>query len=197
MGRRGVALEGGWVHNSGPALPSLSRLGGSEALPEPPFRDSRAPLPTGSRMEITPDTMLVVLQALPFFTAVAGLHFILFKPMLAYLQARRAATVGERQAAEALKEQAGRKLQQWDVALGRAHAEVADFRAQKRSEAQAEYGRQVASARALAERHIAEQLAVLQGEAATARAEVGRMARGIASDMAASTLGRPLAAVEA
>ena len=148
-------------------------------------------------MDINPSWMLVALQALPFFTAVAGLHFILFKPMLAYLKARREATVGERHAAEALREKAGRKVQQWDVALTRAHAEVADFRAQKRSEAQAEHGRKVAAARADAEREIADQLDVLQGEAALAGAEVGRMAREIAADMAASTLGRSLSPVGA
>lgn len=143
-------------------------------------------------MDITPNWMLVALQALPFFTAVAGLHFILFKPMLAYLQARKDATVGERHAAEALREKASRKAQQWEVALTRAHVEAADFRAQKRAEAQAEYARQVASARAEAERQIYDQLEVLQGEAALARDEVGRMARSIANDMASRTLGRPL-----
>jgi F0F1-type ATP synthase membrane subunit b/b' len=148
-------------------------------------------------MDITPDTMLVILQALPFFTAVAGLHFILFKPMLSYLQARREATVGERQAAEALREKAGRKMQQWDVALTRAHAEVADFRAQKRAEAQAAHARQVAAARAEAERHIDDQLEVLQGEAALAREQIGRMARSLAGEMAARALGRSLGAVEA
>lgn len=78
---------------------------------------------------------------------------------------------------------------------GRAHPRprrAADFRAQKRAEAQAEYARQVASARAEAERQIYDQLEVLQGEAALARDEVGRMARSIANDMASRTLGRPL-----
>jgi len=35
-------------------------------------------------------------------------------------------------------------------------------------------------------------VAVLQGEAALAREQVGRMARQLAGDMASSTLGRPL-----
>jgi len=117
--------------------------------------------------------------------------------MLAYLQARRAATIGERHSAEALREKAALKLQQWDIALVRAHTEVADFRAQKRSEARAEYARQVAVARGNAERQIADQIAVLQGEAALAREQVGRMARQIAGDMASSALGRPLSQVEA
>lgn len=143
-------------------------------------------------MSINPDLSLVVLQLLPFFTVMAGLHFILFKPMLAYLAARKAATVGERSAAEALKEKAALKLQQWDAALHRAHLEVADYRAHKRAEAHAVHAKEVARSRAEAERLVADEVAVLQGEAELAREQVGRMARQLAGDMAAGALGRPL-----
>ncbi len=148
-------------------------------------------------MNINPDLSLVLLQLLPLFTVLAGLQMILFKPMIAYLAARKAATVGERASAEALKEKAGLKLLQWDAALVRAHTEVAEFRAARRSEAQAAYAKQVAATRALSDRHIADELAVLQGEAALAREEVGRMARSLAQDMAARALGRALPGVEA
>lgn len=148
-------------------------------------------------MSIEPDLSLVVLQLLPFFTAMAGLHFILFKPMLAYLAARKAATVGERAAAEALKEKAALKLQQWEAALHRAHVEVAEYRAQERAAAQAVHAKEVARSRAEAERLVADEVAVLQGEAELAREQVGRMARQLAGDMAARTLGRPLQQVEA
>jgi len=143
-------------------------------------------------MNIIPDPILVGLQVLPFFAVIAGLHFILFKPMLAYLRARREATVGERRKAEALQEKATLKLQQWEAALTRARTEVADFRAQKRADAQAVHAKRVAQARAEADKMIADEVAVLQGEAALAREQVGRMARQLAGDMASSTLGRTL-----
>ena len=143
-------------------------------------------------MNIIPDWTLVGLQVLPFFAAIAGLHFILFRPMLAYLHARREATVGERKQAEALQEKATLKLQQWEAALARAQQEVADFRAAERAKAQAVYVARVASARAEADRQVQDEVAVLQGEAALAREQVGRMSRSIAADMAASTLGRSL-----
>ena len=148
-------------------------------------------------MDINPDWMLVGLQTLPFFTAIFGLNVILFKPMLAYLHARRAATVGERSSAQALQEKATLKLQQWDAALSRANGEVADYRAQKRAEAQAVHARRVSEARAEAERYIAAEVAVLHGETALAREQVGVMARNLAADMAQSALGRPLEAAGA
>lgn len=148
-------------------------------------------------MNIIPDPILVGLQVLPFFATIAGLYFILFKPMLAYLHARREATVGERKKAEALQEKATLKLQQWEAALARARVEVADFRSHRRAEAQAVYARRIAQARAEADKLVADEVTVLQGETALAREQVGPMARQIANDMASRTLGRPLAVVEA
>lgn len=148
-------------------------------------------------MNINPDWILVGLQVLPFFTVILGLNVILFKPMMAYLQARRAATVGERKVAEALQEKATLKLQQWEAALSRANGEVAEYRSQKRAEAQAVHAKRIAQARAAAEVYIANEVAVLQGETELAREQVGAMARSIAAEMAASALGRPLAQVGA
>lgn len=137
------------------------------------------------------------MQALPFFVTIAGLHFILFKPMLAYLAARREATEGERKKAAALTERAELKLQQWEAALQRAHAEVAEFRSAKRAESQAVYAKRVAAARAEAEAQIADAVAVIAGEAELAREQVGAMARQVAQDMATRALGRGLPQVGA
>ena len=148
-------------------------------------------------MSIEPDLLLVALQSLPFFVMIFGLHVILFKPMLAYLEKRREATQGAREDAVALQERAELKVQQWEAALQRAHTEVADFRAQRRAEAQGVYAKRIASARADADRRIADEAAVIAGEAALAREQVGRMARQLAGEMASSALGRPLAQAEA
>jgi F0F1-type ATP synthase membrane subunit b/b' len=148
-------------------------------------------------MSIEPDLVLVALQSLPFFLMIFGLHVILFKPMLAYLEQRREATQGAREEAIALQEKAELKVQQWEAALTRAHAEVADFRAQRRAEAQAVYARRIAQARAEADKRIGDQVAVIAGEASLAREEVGRLSRILADDMATRTLGRPLAQAEA
>ncbi|MBM4393010.1 MAG: ATP synthase F0 subunit B [Deltaproteobacteria bacterium] len=148
-------------------------------------------------MSIVPDLILVLMTALPFFVALFGLNAILLKPMLAYLESRREATVGARDEAVALQEKAELKLTQWEAALQRANAEVADFRAQRRAEAQATYAARVAQARSEAEARIGDAVAVIQSEATLARESVGRESRQIAADMAARALGRELAAMEA
>lgn len=137
------------------------------------------------------------MQALPFFVTIAGLHFILFKPMLAYLAARREATEGERKKAHALTEKAELKLSQWEAALQRAHTEVAEYRAGKRAEAQAVYAKRVATARTHAEKRIADEVEVIAGEAELAREQVSTFARQIAQEMASRTLGRGITQVEA
>lgn len=150
-------------------------------------------------MTIQPDLVLVLMTAVPFLVTLAGLNTILFKPMLAYLAARREATVGAREEALALQEKVELKLTQWEAALQRSHAEVADFRAQKRAEAQAAYAARVGKARAEAEARINDAVSVIQGEAALAREDVGRLSRQLAGEMASRCLGRDLggASVEA
>ena len=133
------------------------------------------------------------MQAIPFFVTMIGLHFILFKPMLAYLEQRREATEGERKRAHALSEKAELKLQQWEAALARAHGEVAEYRGTKRAEAQAVYAKRVAAARVEAEKKIADEVAVIAGETSLAREQVSVMARQLAQDMATRTLGRGVA----
>lgn len=141
-------------------------------------------------MNIIPDPFLVLMEAVPFLVLLFGLNSILFKPMLAYLKEREAATDGTRRAASELQERAALKLQQWETAFARAQAEVADFRAQKRAEAQAVYTRRVGEARGEADKRIAAALAEVAADADRVRAEVPAMAAELARNMAEKTLGR-------
>ena len=68
-------------------------------------------------MNIIPDLVLTALLMAPFLVLVAGMHFILYKPMLAYLDARANATVGARKEAEELQARAASRLNEWEVAL--------------------------------------------------------------------------------
>ncbi|MFN7143513.1 MAG: ATP synthase F0 subunit B [Myxococcota bacterium] len=148
-------------------------------------------------MNIIPDLVLTVCLMFPFLVLVAGMHLILYKPMLAYLDARAAATVGARKEAEELQARAASRLNEWEVALAKAQAEVADFRAQRRQVAQGQYQRIVAEARAAADTRLADALASLRTEATAARAELDGTARALAGDVAVRVLGRPLPQMEA
>jgi F-type H+-transporting ATPase subunit b len=143
-------------------------------------------------MNIVPDLVLVVLQALPFLVLIFGLNAIIFKPMIAYLAERGVATEGARKEAEALQERAELKAQQWDSALQRAHDEVVEFRGAKRAEAQGAYAKRMAVARKDADSRVSQALAGVAAEAEQARAQLAPMSRGLAAAMASRALGREL-----
>ncbi|MDP2315165.1 MAG: ATP synthase F0 subunit B [Pseudomonadota bacterium] len=148
-------------------------------------------------MNIIPDLVLVGTLMVPFLVLVAGLHFILYKPMLAYLEARANATVGARKEAEALQGKAAARLAEWDAALAAARLEVTDFRAQRRAGAQALHARVVAEARGAAEAHLSQAIAGIRAEADAARNELDATSRALSREVAAQVLGRPLPQLEA
>lgn len=148
-------------------------------------------------MNIIPDLWLVFWLMWPFLALVAGLHFILYKPMLAYLDARADATVGARKEAEALQAKATARLAEWEAALAKARQEVAEFRALRRSDAQGKHARVVSDARAAAEAHIGQAIAVIRAEADTARTELDATSRALSREVATQVLGRPLPQLEA
>ena len=148
-------------------------------------------------MNIIPDLVLVGTLMVPFLVLVAGLQFILYKPMLAYLDARAEATVGARKEAEALQGKATARLAEWEAALVKARQEVAEFRALRRSEAQGKHARVVADARAAAEARIGQAIAVIRAEADAARTELDATSRALSREVATQVLGRPLPQLEA
>ena len=148
-------------------------------------------------MSIIPDPILALLQVLPFLVLMLGLHFILFKPMLAYLEARDHATVGARHEAEALAAKAEAKLRDYEQALEKARNEVAEFRAARRAEAQKVYTAKVASAREAADKRLGSAMATIATESREARSQMGGRARALAVDAASQVLGRPVQQVEA
>lgn len=148
-------------------------------------------------MNIIPDLVLVFWLMWPFLALVAGLHFILFKPMIAYLDARAEATVGARKEAEALQARATTRLAEWEAALAQARQEVSEFRALRRSAAQSKHAGVVAEARAAAEVRIGQAIAVIRVEAEAARTELGATSRALSQEVATQVLGRPLPQLEA
>jgi F0F1-type ATP synthase membrane subunit b/b' len=148
-------------------------------------------------MNIIPDLVLVGTLMVPFLVLVAGLHFVLYKPMLAYLDARAHATVGARKEAESLQAQAAVRLAEWEAALAKARLEVTDFRAQRRAAAQAQHARIVGEARGVAEAHLSQAIEVIRAEATAARSELDATSRALSREVAAQVLGRALPQLEA
>lgn len=145
-------------------------------------------------MEIIPNPLVVVLQLVPFLVSIFALYTILFKPMLAYLDARALAIEGERQKAADLEIRLSARMAEYEAKLERARTEVIDLRTTRRKEAEAEYNQRIAAARASAEQRVAEALRELAGDRATARVSLEQSAQGLGAQIAANVLGREAAA---
>ena len=144
-------------------------------------------------MEIIPTPFVVLLQLFPFGLTALALYYILFKPMLAYLDERTAAIEGERQKASQLEERVNARMADYEARLEKAQAEVADLRTTRRAEAVAQYNALINEARQKAEAQVAVALEQLGTEREAARASLEQTAAGLGAQIATRVLGRDVA----
>lgn len=144
-------------------------------------------------MNITPNFLVVFLQAIPFLLTVFALYKIILKPMLAYLDARTAATEGARNDAARFLAQAEAQTNEYEQRLSSARAEVTALRATRRKEAMTAYNVTMDAARKEAQGQINEALSALESDRTTARAEL----RTTATTLANQITGRILDSVSA
>lgn len=145
-------------------------------------------------MSIIPDPILALVQVVPFLVLMLGLHLILFKPMLAYLSAREEATAGAKKSAESLAAQSEARLREYETALAKAQAEVTEYRAARRAEAQKDYQARVAAARSAVDAKLGAAMTRITTEARDARSGIKDEAQALARDVANQVLGRQVEA---
>lgn len=153
-----------------------------------------SPAYAGNSLSLVPDPILTGLQMIPFFATMAMLHHVIFKPMLAYLADRDAATVGARKAAQDLAQSAEEKLNAYEQKLAAAREEVAATRAARRQAALNAREEAITEARKVADARIADAVEVISGERELASQELERLSRGIAREISSKVLGREIAA---
>lgn len=144
-------------------------------------------------MEIIPDLVQVLLNTIPFLTTVLGMYYIIFRPMIAYLEDRDLAIEGGRTEAAEIEEKIRARMNDYEERLAVARAEVSALRASRRIEAQAAYSAVVSEARAEADAKIAQVI----GEISIARDAASTQLKGlsgeIADQVAGQVLGRSIA----
>lgn len=145
-------------------------------------------------MEIIPTPVVVLAQVFPFLVTLVGLYFILFKPMLAYLDGRSAMIAGERQKAAEIEAQLTARMNEYQARLTAARAEVVELRSTRREAAIAEYNVIVAGARREAEGRLADAVRELTAQRDAARDSLERSSGVLGEQLAARVLGRELAA---
>ncbi|MDP7113236.1 MAG: ATP synthase F0 subunit B [Myxococcota bacterium] len=141
-------------------------------------------------MEIDP--ILIGLQLIPFLIALVGLHFIIYKPMLNYLEEREQSVVQDRAAATGLQEQVQQKVAALEDKLTVARAEANAERARLREQIREEEQTILERARERADAMVAEARAEIAGEREAASRTLRAETEALSRDIARSVLGRPV-----
>ena len=143
-------------------------------------------------MNIVPIPTLLFLQAIPFLLTLFALHFIIFKPMLSYLDQRDESIEGAKNKAKELEEKSVQKLEELNKTLKKTKSDLNEKRMAIRSELMAQYNDTIHKARQEADTEIKAQVAILSKEQEAARADLQNQAKKIAELVASQTLGRPI-----
>jgi F-type H+-transporting ATPase subunit b len=145
-------------------------------------------------MEIMPDPWLAPLLAMPFLATMAALHFILYKPLLAYLEARDHALHGAKHEADSLAQQNAGSMAELDRKMAEAHGSVGAIRREARGRANEVEAKILAAARSAAAAKTAEALEEVKREQHAAAGSMQRLSAELANDIAGRVLGRSVQA---
>lgn len=135
---------------------------------------------------------LIALQTIPFLIVIAGLHFIIFKPMLAMLAEREKNIHGYRKEAELMQEEVAVKMGELEEQLAEARVEAMAERSRLRQESLAMEQETLQAARTRAEAFLAEARESLSLDRADASKQLEAAAGALSKQIASSVLGRPL-----
>jgi len=141
-------------------------------------------------VSIYPDPILVILQAIPFVLLIFILQKLVFAPFSEYLEERDRATVGARNEALQLQQDAEARMKDYEAKLASARAEAQRIRSDRRKVALDEREASIAAARGEADQKINDALDTISGERELAGEELRRLSRTLGADIAAQVLGR-------
>jgi F-type H+-transporting ATPase subunit b len=143
-------------------------------------------------MNIIPDLGLLLMQTIPFVVTLIALHFILFKPMLAYLEERDAAIEGVKEEAQKLQARIDSDVALWEGKLAAARSEVAQERSRLHEAAQAQRKRLIDEARVQAEARVGSAVAEIQEARKAATTTIRSTSLALARLIAERVLDRPV-----
>jgi len=144
-------------------------------------------------LEIIPDPIHVVLLVIPFLVAVTGAHFILWKPLLAYLEEREDTVEKAVKETDELQTSTEHQLTDLEAKLTAARAKVVELKSDARARAQVKEAEILAAARSAAEKRIAEAVEVIDTERKAASTALETTANELSREIAAKVLGREVA----
>ena len=145
-------------------------------------------------MEIIPNPYLAALLAVPFVVSFLALRFILFKPLLDYLDERDQTSAKANQDADELSARAQERMEILEEKLTAARAEAANLRAKARGVALEKEAEILAQARVDAGEEVKKAQQIIRTESKTASLALKETAKTLSVEMAQRVLGRGAAA---
>lgn len=145
-------------------------------------------------MTIIPDLETAIVMTIPFLVTYAALHFILFRPLFAYLDDREQAIDGARDEAARLAEQVEAQADTLQERVSEARKEVTNLHAEARTRALKEEATILAEARAQADARISEALVSIRSAQTAASGTMKTAAEQLSTDIAGQILGREIQA---
>jgi F-type H+-transporting ATPase subunit b len=140
------------------------------------------------QLELIP--ALAVMLFVPFAVTFFALRFILWQPLLAYLEAREHAIDGTKHEALRLTHEAAARTTELEKKLLSAREDIAAERSAARKRVADKHAVIVGDARAEADRQLADAVVQIERARAQAALEVRPMAHDLAREIAAGVLGR-------
>jgi len=144
-------------------------------------------------MEIIPDPIHAALLTLPFLAAAVSLYFILWKPLLAYLDERDEVSAKAHHEAHELGVAATEQLGRIETRLAQARMQVSNLRQQARSRALAKEAEILAETRGRADKRMTEAMSEIARDRTVAATALESTANELSNQIAGQVLGRPVA----
>lgn len=146
----------------------------------------------GGEIVLAPELIKLVPMVVLFLLLVFPVNALLFRPILAALDARAEKTEGMRERTRKLAAEAEQLLGRYEREVAEARATAEQARREAVSQARAELQAQAREARAVVENEIDQARGRVAGELAQAREALKSEARELAREAASRVLGRPL-----
>jgi F-type H+-transporting ATPase subunit b len=145
-------------------------------------------------MTIIPDLETAIVLTIPFLVTYVALHFILFRPLYAYLQDRDKAVVTARDEARELTTRIEDRTTALEEKLGGAREEVAAVRATARGQAREQETAIVGAARAESDKKVKAAVSEIHSSQEEASTALRDAATELSVDIASQVLGRSVQA---
>jgi F-type H+-transporting ATPase subunit b len=144
-------------------------------------------------MNIMPNLLLIALQLVPFLVTITSLYFIIFKPMMTYLDEREDVSSGAADEAQNLEGKTKERKAEINVKIDAALKSASLTRSAARQELVNDYNNFVLEHRQNAEKEIKAASQKIAVEKAAVRQEIRVQAEGFAAEIAAKIVGRNIA----